>query len=78
MDFVNRSYVKFDEIKFIVLDEGDRMLDMGFLGEIEKIMGHPTITPQVSQKNFRLGEAIHNTSWPVSHYFFTQMVLSPS
>ena len=62
MDFVNRSYVKFDEIKFIVLDEGDRMLDMGFLGEIEKIMRHPTITPLVSQKNFRLGEAIHNTS----------------
>jgi superfamily II DNA/RNA helicase len=35
----------------MVLDEGDRMLDMGFLPAIEQIMGHPTMVPKV---RFRL------------------------
>ncbi|GAB0094535.1 RNA helicase [Sergentomyia squamirostris] len=38
MDFVNRSYITFSDIRFVVLDEADRMLDMGFSTEIEKLM----------------------------------------
>uniref|UniRef100_A0A1B0CZ01 RNA helicase n=1 Tax=Phlebotomus papatasi TaxID=29031 RepID=A0A1B0CZ01_PHLPP len=38
LDFVNRSYIGFQDIRFIVLDEADRMLDMGFISDIEKVM----------------------------------------
>jgi len=36
-DHLNRRTLKLDQTKFLVLDETDRMLDMGFSAQIEKI-----------------------------------------
>lgn len=47
-DFVDRSRVSFDSIRFVVLDEADRMLDMGFIPSVEKMMEHPTMVNLVS------------------------------
>ncbi|PZC77916.1 ATP-dependent RNA helicase vasa [Helicoverpa armigera] len=44
-DFVDRNRVSFDSIRFVVLDEADRMLDMGFIPSVEKMMDHPTMVP---------------------------------
>ncbi|HVL47721.1 MAG TPA: DEAD/DEAH box helicase [Candidatus Thermoplasmatota archaeon] len=38
MDHMRRGNVRFDEIKMFVLDEADRMLDMGFVDDIKWIM----------------------------------------
>ncbi len=38
MDFLNRKLVSLNEVKFAVLDEADRMLDMGFLPDVERIL----------------------------------------
>lgn len=35
---LNMGYVKFDHIKYLILDEADRMLDMGFHEDIQKII----------------------------------------
>lgn len=40
MDFVNKSMVSFQDLKFLVLDEADRMLDMGFKETISSIKDH--------------------------------------
>ncbi|KAL0820580.1 hypothetical protein ABMA28_006424 [Loxostege sticticalis] len=42
-DFVDRSRVSFESVRFVVLDEADRMLDMGFIPSVEKMMDHPTM-----------------------------------
>lgn len=38
MDLYNQNAVKFNQIEVLVLDEADRMLDMGFIHDIRKIL----------------------------------------
>ncbi len=38
LDHLRRGSLKLDKVKFLVLDEADRMLDMGFINDIKKII----------------------------------------
>ena len=40
MDHLGRGTLRLDQLKMVVLDEADRMLDMGFLEDIRTILGH--------------------------------------
>ncbi len=40
LDHVGQRTVNLSQVEILVLDEGDRMLDMGFIPEIRKIVGH--------------------------------------
>jgi len=46
MDHMNRKTLKFSEVKMVVLDEADEMLNMGFIEDIELIL---TGTPEERQ-----------------------------
>jgi superfamily II DNA/RNA helicase len=37
---LNLGYVKFDNIEYLILDEADKMLDMGFLDDLQKIVSY--------------------------------------
>ncbi len=39
-DFLNRRMISLRSIQFFVLDEADRMLDMGFLPQVRRIIAH--------------------------------------
>ena len=38
LDLINQGYISLDTIKIFVLDEADRMLDMGFIHDIRKLL----------------------------------------
>ena len=38
LDLMNQGYIKLNTVEFFVLDEADRMLDMGFINDIKKII----------------------------------------
>jgi len=38
LDLMNQGYISFRDLKFVVLDEADHMLDMGFIHDIKKII----------------------------------------
>ena len=40
IDHINRKTLKLDEVQYVILDEGDEMLNMGFVEDIELILQH--------------------------------------
>ena len=46
-DLVERTYIDFSSVKCFILDEADRMLDLGFGKDIEAVVKHPTMPPTV-------------------------------
>jgi ATP-dependent RNA helicase RhlE len=40
LDHLKQPYAKLDQLEYLVLDEADRMLDMGFLPDIRRVLKH--------------------------------------
>ena len=38
LDLMNQGFIKLNQVEYFVLDEADRMLDMGFINDIKKII----------------------------------------
>lgn len=49
LDLINQKYVDLRQLEFFVLDEADRMLDMGFIHDVKKIIA---LLPQKRQTMF--------------------------
>lgn len=44
-DFVRRGSVTFSSVRYFVLDEADRMLEEGFIPDVEKMLRHDSMVP---------------------------------
>ena len=64
-DFLERKLVKLDGVKVLVLDEGDRMLDMGFQPDIERIA---SALPTERQTMFFSATIEHEAAKLISKY----------
>lgn len=40
LDLIQQGYIRLEQIEFFVLDEADRMLDMGFIHDVRKVLKH--------------------------------------
>jgi len=50
LDYVEKGRVSFANLQYLVLDEADRMLDMGFMPEIEKCVENPNMPDNESRR----------------------------
>ncbi|MCW8857911.1 MAG: DEAD/DEAH box helicase, partial [Kangiella sp.] len=48
MDHIRRGTLKLDNLKALVLDEADEMLRMGFIDDVEWVLGHTPPTRQIA------------------------------
>lgn len=47
-DFIERQIFDFSSVKFFILDEADRMLDMGFKADLDVVARHSTMPAPVN------------------------------
>ena len=47
LDFVKQKKIGFHAVKYLVLDEADRMLDMGFMPDVRRIVNDPNMPAKV-------------------------------
>lgn len=60
LDFVDKEWLEFDAVRFVVMDEADRMLEMGFLPDMQRLMDHPTMVATVSTEHTYTDNAVHH------------------
>ena len=58
LDHIRRGTLKLDKVRFLVLDEADEMLNMGFVEDVEEIMGHTGEDRRVSLFSATMPERI--------------------
>ena len=58
LDHLNRRTVRLDGVRFLVLDEADRMLDMGFLPDVETIIRQTPTARQTALFSATLPDAV--------------------
>lgn len=62
LDHLERGTIDFSNIRFVILDEADRMLDMGFIDDVEKILRKTPATRQTVLFSATMPEKIQELS----------------
>ena len=63
MDHYNRKNVRFDKIKTVILDEADRMLDMGFFDDVTAILNRIKNRVNLGLFSATISQEVMTVSW---------------
>jgi ATP-dependent RNA helicase DeaD len=63
IDHLNRRTLTLDQVQTVVLDEADRMLDMGFIRDVRKILDKMPRVGQIAMFSATLSRAVMDISW---------------
>ena len=63
MDHYNRKNLRLDRIKTVILDEADRMLDMGFFDDVTKILGRIKNRTNLGLFSATISQEVMTVSW---------------
>ena len=67
LDLIEQGYIHLNQVEVFILDEVDRMLDMGFIPDIERVL---TLIPKERQTLFfsaTMPEDIHQPKSPMTN-----------
>lgn len=60
LDLISQGHIQLKDIEIFVLDEADRMLDMGFIHDVKKLLA---ILPKQRQSLFRPPWPLRSSNW---------------
>ena len=63
LDHIKRRTVRLHDVDMIVLDEADRMLDMGFVQDVRRILNTMPCASQIAMFSATLSRAVMDISW---------------
>ncbi len=63
IDFLRRRAVRLDTVHTVVLDEADRMLDMGFIHDVRRILDQMLKVSQIAMFSATLSRSVMDISW---------------
>lgn len=49
-DFLGRNWISLENLQYIILDEGDRLIDDGFVTDMRALFTHPTMPPKEARQ----------------------------
>jgi ATP-dependent RNA helicase DeaD len=67
LDLIGRNMLRLDKVRMFVLDEADRMLDMGFIDDIREIIGHLPQERQTMLFSATIPEQIRDLTLSIMH-----------
>ena len=73
-DFVDRNLVSLEKIQFLILDEADRMLDMGFEPQIRKLVQKSNMPPPKKRQTFMFSATFPNPMQKLAGEFLNDYV----
>ncbi|XP_076813427.1 putative ATP-dependent RNA helicase DDX4 [Clavelina lepadiformis] len=72
MDFINKGKVGLDKVQYLILDEADRMLDMGFETEIRKLADSPGMPLKTERHTLMFSATFPDEIQKLAHDFLRE------
>jgi len=68
-DFLERRWISLENLKYIILDEGDRLIDQGFVVDMRVLFTHPTMPPKSERQTLFFSATFQNDAQQVAKEF---------